>query len=116
MSLREVYERFLDSPNPLNLSENATLSYVTTLTTFKGPAAIVKHLEAQNKSVVRKKGEKIIGIVEGRNSLSLDIETILEFISGGGTYLPGLENFVTDKVAIFPTVRVLLRDSPMFCP
>jgi hypothetical protein len=105
MSLRAVYERFLASPNPLSLSEDATLKYITTLTTFTKAGPIVKHLEAQTRNVVKKKGEHVIGVVEGHSSLSMDIETTLEFMSGGGAYLPGLENFVTDKIVTFPTVR-----------
>ena len=105
MALRTIYESFLASPNPLSLSENASLNYITTLTTFTNAGPIVKHLENQNKSVVKIKNSKVIGLVEGQNSLSMDVETTLEFNSGGGAYLPGLENFVTDKIATFPTVR-----------
>lgn len=104
MSLKTLYERFLASPNPLNLSENASINYIPTLKTFVQPGPIIRHLEIQTKNEVRKKSEKIISAVEGQNSLSLDVETTLEFISGGGAYLPGLENFVTDRVAILPSV------------
>lgn len=109
MSLQAIYETFLASPKSLNLTQNATLSYITTLTTLTKAEEIVEHLDSQNKLVVKKKAEKIIGAVEGQTSLSLEIETTLEFISGGGAYLPRLENFVTDKSATFPIVRVLLR-------
>jgi hypothetical protein len=109
MSLKAVYERFLASPNPLSLSENASLNYVPTLQTFTQTGLVIRHLENQNKNDVRKKSEKIISIVEGQSSLSVDIETTLEFISGGGTYLPGLENFVTDRIVTFPTVSCLVE-------
>lgn len=104
MSLRATYERFLGSPNAESLSETASLNYVTTLTTVNRAEPITTHLQKQNKSVVKKRAEKVIGAVEGASALSLDVETTLEFISGGGAYLPGLENFVTDKVVTFPAV------------
>lgn len=106
MSLRAVYERFLASPNPLNLSDTASLHYVTTLTSFTQAGPVVKHLEAQNKSVVRKKAENIVSAVEGIASLALEVETTLEFISDGGAYLPGLDNFVTDKIVTIPMVCI----------
>lgn len=104
MSLRLIYERFLASPTQLSLSGNASLHYVTTLTSFNDSAPIVKHLETQNKNVVRKKSEKIVSAVEGSSSLALEVEATLEFISDGGTYLPGLDNFVTDKIVTLPMV------------
>jgi hypothetical protein len=107
MSLKAVYERFLASPNPLSLSENVSLNYIPTLRTFTQSGPVIRHLESQSKNEVRKKAEKVIAAVEGQNSLSLDVETTLEFISSGGAYLPGLENFVTDRVVTFPSVSSL---------
>ncbi len=114
MSLQAVYEGFLKSPNSSSLTDNASLNYITTLTTFTNAEQVVKHLETQNKSVVKKKAEKVIGAVEGQSSLALDVETTLEFISGGGTYLPGLENFVTDKILTFPAVSQYLKKACLF--
>lgn len=105
MSAKDIYQRFLDLPNPISLSENASLHYITTLTTFAQPAQIVRHLESQAKKVVKTRSVKIISAVEGANALALEVETVLEFISGGGAYLPGLENFVVDKIATLPLVR-----------
>lgn len=104
MSLKAVYARFLASPNPLDLSENASLNYIPTLRTFTQPGPVIRHLESQNKNEVRKKAERVIAAVEGQASLSLEVETTLEFISSGGVYLPGLENFVTDRIVTFPSV------------
>jgi hypothetical protein len=104
MSLKAVYERFLTSPNPLSLCDNASLNYIPTLRTFNQQGPVIRHLENQNRAEVRKKAEKIIGAIEGSNSLSLEVETTLEFISNGGAYLPGLDNFVTDRIVTFPTV------------
>ena len=106
MALRATYERFLVSPNPLNLADNASFHYIPTLTTFSKSGPIIKHLESQHKSVVKKRNEKTISAVEGGNSLALEVESTLEFISGGGAYLPGLENFVTDRIVTFPSVRL----------
>lgn len=104
MSLQAAYERFLASPTSDGLSENASLNYIPTLRTFTQSGPVIRHLESQSRNEVRKKEEKIIAAVEGQSSLALDVETKLEFISGGGAYLPGLENFVTDKTVTFPTV------------
>ena len=105
MSLKAIYQEFLDSPNPLSLASNASLNYITTLTTFTEPGPIVKHLEVQNRMVVKKKAEKIIGAVVGHDSLSVDVETTLAFISGGGAYLPGMDgSFLVEKVTTLPMV------------
>ena len=46
-------------------------------------------------------------MVEGRHALSVDVETTLEFLNGGGAYLPGLDdNFVADRTVTFPMVSV----------
>ena len=106
MALQAAYEQFLATPNPVFLSsEKASFSYVPTLTTVHEVEPIIKHLESQNKTVVRKKAQKVISAIESHDALAVEVDTTLEFISGGGAYLPGLDNFVVDKVAIFPTVR-----------
>ena len=104
MSLHAAYEKFLASPDAANLAETASLNYIPTLVTFNNAAPVTTHLQTQNKFVVKKRAEKVIGAVEGGSALSLDVETTLQFISGGGAYLPGLENFVTDKIVTFPAV------------
>ena len=107
MSLKAVYERFLASPNPLSLAENASLNYVSTLQTFAQPGPVIRHLEHQFKNEIHKKAEKIVTTVEGHDSLAVDLETTLEFVASGGAYLPGLENFITDRTVTFPSVRIL---------
>jgi hypothetical protein len=105
MSLKSLYESFLKAPNATLLSTDATLHYVTTLTTINNAEAIEKHLASQHRLVVRKKGEKILNTVEGPDSLCVDVEITLEFVTGGGAYLPGLDdNFLTDKVVTLPMV------------
>ena len=104
-SLKSVYQSFLTSPNASTLNDNASLNYITTLTTISSAAAIVKHHAAHEK-VLTKKGEKILSCIEGCDALCLDVETTLEFIAGGGAYLPGLdENFLVDRAVTFPIVK-----------
>lgn len=108
MSLKQVYERFLAAPNPLHLADDASLQYVTTLTTFKQQGPIIKHLDNQQKNVVKKQNERIISQVEGSTSLAIIVETTLEFISSGGAYLPGLDTFIIDRQARLPVVSVTI--------
>ncbi|KAG8530815.1 uncharacterized protein KY384_004172 [Bacidia gigantensis] len=106
MALRNAYKQYLISPSADALGENAALNYIPTLTTINSAAAIARHNTAQSK-VLRKKEEKIIGCIEGDNAISVDVETTVEFISGGGAYLPGLDdNFLADRIVIFPTIRL----------
>lgn len=106
MGLLAVYERFLKAPNPVNLSDNATLQYVTTLTSYTKQGSIIKHFDEQHKNAVRKKSEKVISAVEGFTSVAVIVETTLEFISNGGAYLPGLDSFIVDRTAVLPVVCV----------
>ena len=106
MSLSAKYQAFLQNPSAGALADNATLHYISTLVSLHGAAAITKHFAVQEK-LVKKTGEKILGVVEGPNELALDVETTLEFVSGGGAYLPGLDdNFVADRIVSFPMVRL----------
>lgn len=109
MSLKAIYQRFLDNPNPISLSDNASLHYVTTLTSYTEPAGIIRHLETHGKKIVKTKSTRVISAVEGHDALAIEVETVLEFISGGGAYLPGLENYVVDKIATIPTVSHAAR-------
>lgn len=104
MGLQAVYEKFLKAPTPLALAENATLQYVTTLTSFTQQGKIIKHFEDQNKNVVEKKSQKVISAVEGLTAVAFIVETTLEFLSAGGAYLPGLDSFIVGRVAILPIV------------
>lgn len=104
MSLQQVYESFLATPNIDALAKDATLNYVTTLATFGDSAQIIKHLESQRK-LLRKKSEKILNAIADRHALFLEVETVIEFLNGGGSYLPGLDdNFLTDQTVMLPIV------------
>lgn len=106
-TIKAIYETYLKNPSASALSDGATLHYITTLTTINTSAAIVRHNTAHQK-VLQKKEEKVLSCIEGNDAVCLDIETTLEFITGGGAYLPGLDdNFLSDRVVTFPTVSSL---------
>ncbi|KAF2109483.1 hypothetical protein BDV96DRAFT_502527 [Lophiotrema nucula] len=110
MTLSQKYLAFLARPSTGALADNASLHYITTLTSINDAAPIIKHLSVQEK-LLKKKGEKVIGTVEGGNGLTLDVETTIEFVSGGGAYLPGLDdNFVADRLVVFPLVHIVHFD------
>ena len=104
MSLQDVYRRFLADPKSASLATDVSLIYIPTTTKFEEADNVLTHLSKQQK-IVKKKSEEIISAIEGPDSLCLDCETTLEFLSGGGAYLPSLDdNFLADRVATFPTV------------
>lgn len=104
MSLESLYKSYLANPSAGSLTEDCSLNYITTLTTINTANAILKHHTAHQK-VLKKKEEKILSCIEGSNAISADVETTLEFITGGGAYLPGLDdNFLADRTVSFPMV------------
>ena len=104
-SLKDIYQNYLATPSLAALSPDAaSLNYITTLTTIKSAPSIVKHLAAHQR-LLKKKQETVLTAVESQDAICLDVETTLEFISGGGAYLPGLDdNFLSDRVVTFPMV------------
>ncbi|KAF2436410.1 hypothetical protein EJ08DRAFT_711334 [Tothia fuscella] len=111
MSLKSRYEAFIRSPSSGALADNASINYIPTLTTINEPAAIIKHLAAQHKLLV-KKSERVLSTVESVDGLCVDVDTEIEFIAGGGAYLPGLDdNFLADKLVNFPVVHIVQFDS-----
>ena len=105
--MASVYKQFLASPSTSLLSDNATLHYVTTVTSFNGAAEIIKHLNNIQKHLKKKK-EEILNIVESHNAVAVELDTGIEFLISGGPYLPGLDdNFVSDRLVYFPVVRTL---------
>lgn len=106
MALRQIYNNYITSPSAEILSDNASLHYVTTLTSINTSAAIIKHNNAHRK-VLNKKEEKVLHCVESDDAVCLDMETTLELVAGGGAYLPGLDdNFVADRTVTFPMVSM----------
>ena len=106
MTLQTAYKQFLAAPNPTFLAENASLHYITTLVTLNSSSEIIKHLKVQDHDL-KKKEEKFLDVVEGPNSLAVETHTTIEFLSGGGPYLPSLDdNFLADRTVTFPIVSI----------
>ena len=113
---RDNYNKFLTNPrNPdVAVATNVSLFYVPTTTSFEGKDAIITHLSRQS-GIVKKKAEQVINAIESYDSLILDIETTLEFVEGGGAYLPSLDdNFLADRIATFPTVKSPNELAPLY--
>ncbi|KAJ9648349.1 hypothetical protein H2199_001203 [Coniosporium tulheliwenetii] len=75
MSLQAKYEQFLNSSSTSALADNASINYITTLTTINGAVPISKHLSAQAKQV-KKTGEKVLSALESADSLCLDVHIV----------------------------------------
>jgi hypothetical protein len=104
MALTAVYKQFLRSPTADVLAEDAAIHYVPTTTSINEASPIIKHLLAQTKLFTKKK-ENVLSVVEGQNSLCLEIDTTIEFNAGGGALLPGLDdNFISERTVVFPLV------------
>lgn len=104
MALAGVYQQFLAAPNASHLAENATLNYITTTTTLRGPSDIIQHLNNMRKQINKKK-ENVISLVHGENAIAAEIETGLEFVTSGASYLPALDdNFLADRTVYLPIV------------
>jgi ABC-type uncharacterized transport system fused permease/ATPase subunit len=108
MALQSAYKQFLAAPNSSFLSSDASLHYITTLTSVKGSAEIIKYLNGQSHEL-KKNEEKFLDVVEGANNLAVEVHTTLEFLSGGGAYLPSLDdNFLADRIVTLPIVSTSL--------
>ncbi|KAL8799931.1 MAG: hypothetical protein Q9182_005519 [Xanthomendoza sp. 2 TL-2023] len=107
---RDSYDSAKTNPNASAFAPDGSLNYITTLSTLHTIDAIAKHLSAHQK-ILKKKHENILNTVEGDNALCLEIETTIEFIGGGGMYLPGLDdNFLADRLVTFPIIHVVQFD------
>lgn len=107
MALQAVYQQYLAAPNQDFLADNASLHYITTLVTINGAFEISKHLKGQIHDL-RKNEEIILSAVEGSNSLAVEVHTTIEFLAGGGAYLPSLDdNFLADRTVTIPIVSSL---------
>lgn len=103
--LKDSYQKFLANPRSAPLAPNVSLIYVTSTTKIEGAEAVATHVSRQ-AAIVKKKSEQVISAIESSDSLCLDVETTLEFLEGGGAYLPSLDdNFLADRVVTFPTVN-----------
>lgn len=105
MSLQSVYKQFLAAPNSSLLATDATLHYITTTTTFRSAAEIIKHLSSQ-RNQIKKKKEDVLTAIEADNVVAIEFDTAIEFVISGGTYLPGLDdNFLADRTVNLSIVR-----------
>lgn len=103
--LKDSYQKFLATPRSAPLAPNVSLIYVTSTTKVEGADAVASHASRQS-AIVKKKSEQVISAIESSDSLCLDIETTLEFLEGGGAWLPSLDdNFLADRVVTIPTVH-----------
>lgn len=109
MALQSAYKQFLAGPSPALLGENASIHYVTTLITHNGSSEIIKHLTAQT-SQLNTKEENFLHAIESENAIAVEVETTIEFLTGGGAYLPGLDdNFLADRTVTFPIVSIMVH-------
>jgi len=105
------YTSFLSNPTASALAADASLVYITTTTEIKEPAAILKHLQAQDKQLT-KKAEKVLNVIAGQDGVCLETETTLQFKAGGGAYLPGIdENLLDNKTVTFPLTHIVRFDA-----
>ncbi|KAI9171504.1 hypothetical protein HJFPF1_00989 [Paramyrothecium foliicola] len=106
-----AYKQFLVAPSSSLLSDRATLHYVTTAISFNGPTEIIKHLNALQRQVIKKK-ETILNVVDGQNAIAIEVDTGLEFQTSGGSYCPGLDdNFLSDRLVQIPMVHFVTFDA-----
>ncbi|KAI1192441.1 hypothetical protein F5X97DRAFT_85751 [Nemania serpens] len=110
MALAAAYQRFLTTPSPSYLAENATLNYITTTTAFKGSSEIIQHLSTLRKQINKKK-ENVLFLISGQNAIAAEIETGLEFVTSGASYLPTLDdNFLADRTVSVPITHIVTFD------
>lgn len=102
--MASVYKQFLASPSSSYLADRASLHYVTTTTSVYGSTEIIKHLNTLQKQVKIKK-QDLLNLVDGQSVIAAEFDTVLEFQTSGGAYLPGLDdNFLSDRVAYLSIV------------
>ncbi|KAL1305737.1 hypothetical protein AAFC00_007320 [Neodothiora populina] len=106
-----VYTSFLSSPSAAALAPDATLHYITTTVSIHEPAAIMKHIQAQEK-LVKKKSETILSTIVSNSAIVVETATVYEFVRGGGALLPSMDdNFLVDSVVTIPMVHIVQLDA-----
>ncbi|KAF2151380.1 hypothetical protein K461DRAFT_228325 [Myriangium duriaei CBS 260.36] len=109
--MADIYQSFLRSPSASHLASDAALHYITTTSSIRGPDAVVKHLQAQERQI-QKKEEKILSCIQGGNGICLETETTFVFRTGGGLILPNMdENMLADTTVICPMIHVVSFDN-----
>ncbi|KAK6843317.1 hypothetical protein PG987_004177 [Apiospora arundinis] len=111
MALQSVYKQFIAAPSTSLLATDATLHYITTTTSFKSAAEIIKHLTTQ-RNQIKKKKEDVLTVIEADNVIAIEFDTAIEFVISGGTYLPGLDdNFLADRTVNLPIMHIVTFDA-----
>ncbi|KAF2209333.1 hypothetical protein CERZMDRAFT_107179 [Cercospora zeae-maydis SCOH1-5] len=102
-----AYLQFLQSPSTGVLASDASITYITTTTQIDEPTAILKHLAAQAKQVVKKE-EKVLCTIEADDGCCVETQTTLSFRMGGGAFLPGMDsNMLDEREVTFPLTHVV---------
>lgn len=100
MALQHAYMQFLSEPNESFLAEDASLHYISSLKTIHNALKIIKNLQSNELKI---KSQEVLDVVEGTNCIAVETSTTLEFITGGGSYLPCLDdNFLTGRIVTLP--------------
>ncbi|KAI5819205.1 hypothetical protein BZA77DRAFT_242186 [Pyronema omphalodes] len=111
MSLEQIYTRFLAAPRRDALADSASIHYITTAVSLSGPDKIVAQLakEQHDKGTqLKKRVEKPLATVQTGNSLVIEMDTEIEFLTSGANWLPGLDdNFLADHIVRFPVVHIV---------
>lgn len=103
-TMADTYLSFLRSPSESALASDAALHYITTTTSIHDCTAIIKHYQAQEK-VLKKKSENVLSSYGSSDGAVVETETTFEFIRGGGTILPQMDdNMLADSIATLPMV------------
>ncbi|KAI1744336.1 hypothetical protein F4680DRAFT_290299 [Xylaria scruposa] len=111
MALAAAYQQFLAAPSSSHLAENATLNYITTTTTIRGASDILQHFNNLRKQINKKK-ENVLSLVHGDNAIATEIETGIEFLTSGASYLPTLDdNFLADRTVYIPIMHIVTFNS-----
>lgn len=98
------YKQFLAAPNTSLLADTAALHYVTTTTSIVGSTQIIQHFNSLQKQLAKKK-EDILNLVDGQTAIAVEVDTGIEFKTGGGPYLPSLDdNFLAARTVYLPIV------------
>ncbi|KAI9651985.1 MAG: hypothetical protein M1831_007277 [Alyxoria varia] len=104
MDLKSHYRQFLIRPTLEALASDASIHYVPTLISVSESGDVMKHLKTQAEYLSRK--ENILNSLESGNTLCVEAETTVQFLLGGGAFLPNLdENFIADKTITFPVIH-----------
>lgn len=83
------------------------MHFITTLITINSSEDILKYL-TREPTFLKKRIEKPLSTIENGDSLVVEMETEIEFISSGGNYLPALDdNFLADQVVMAPIIHIV---------